>query len=405
MKRFWFAFGLAIAGGIFVSTALVLGVFLLDNARQIGQLDAEFTAVFAEALETDALLDPERSAELRRLTVDYLEGSEDAFNETVRVLRRALEPRTRLLLTSLLVALPMGFGTALLIGNYVSRPVLAVSGAARRVAAGDLSARAAVRGAVARRGVGAELVHDFNKMAASLEALEQDRQKMITDVAHELRTPLTIVQGQLDAMQYGVVPLDRTELAKLSRHTELLARLIRDLRMLSQADARRLTPDLAEVDLRDLVSDIVDGFQDQAHGSELELGFREAGGAPLLLLLDGDRIAQVLINLLSNALRHAASRVVVSLEAGVENVFLTVADDGEGLPPAEAERIFDRFYRTDASRNRASGGSGLGLAIARAIAEVHGGSLTVRTPREGGNVFVLRLPRVSAGGAGPEPQA
>ncbi|HLR46855.1 MAG TPA: ATP-binding protein [Deinococcales bacterium] len=400
MRRSWFAFGLAIAGGIFVSTALVIGMFLLDNAQQIGRLDPEFTSVFAEALETDALLDPERSRELRQLTINYVSSNDNAFNEIVRVLRRALEPRTRLLLTSLLVALPMGLITALLIGNYVSRPVQAVSRAARRVAAGDLGARAAVGGLPAQRGMGAELVHDFNKMAESLETLEYDRKKMITDVAHELRTPLTIVQGQLDAMQYGVVPTDRTELAKLSRHTELLARLIRDLRVLSQADSRSLTLDRTDIDMQTLVADVVDGFQDQAHAEELDLVFARADAEPLWLHGDGDRLAQVLINLLSNALRHARSSVAVTLDrSGTGGVLLTVRDDGDGFTAEEAARVFDRFYRTDASRNRASGGSGLGLAIARAIAELHGGSLSVRTPAGGGTEFRLLL---DGGGAAPD---
>lgn len=401
MKRFWFAFGLAIAGGIFVSTALVIGAFLLETAQQIGQLDEEFTTVFAEALETDALLDPERSAELQQLTIAYLNRNENAFNEIVRVLRRALEPRTGLLFTSLLVALPTGFATALLIGNYVSRPVQEVSRAARSVAAGDLSARAAVRGLPAKRGMGAELVHDFNKMAESLETLELDRQKMITDVAHELRTPLTIVQGQLDAMQYGVVPTDRSELARLSRHTELLARLIRDLRVLSEADSRRLTLDRTEVDMQALVADVVDGFQDQAQAGELELSFGQTEAAPLWLHVDADRMAQVLINLLSNALRHARSRVDVTLGRTEAGVLLTVRDDGEGLAAEEAARVFDRFYRTDESRNRASGGSGLGLAIARAIAELHDGRLDARVSAAGGMEFRLLLKGGENGAGGP----
>src|SRR5690625_1245750 len=398
MKRFWFAFGLAIAGGIFVSTALVIRAFLLETAQQIGQLDEESTTVSAEALETDALRGPERSAELQQLTIDYLNRNENAFNEIVRVLRRALEPRTGLLFTSLLVALPTGFATALLIGNYVSRPVQEVSRAARSVAAGDLTARAAVRGLPAKRGMGAELVHDFNKMAESRETLELDRQKMITDVAHELRTPLTIVQGQLDAMQYGVVPTDRSELARLSRHTELLARLIRDLRVLSEADSRRLTLDRTEVDMQALVADVVDGFQDQAQAGALELSFSQTEAAPLWLHVDADRMAQVLINLLSNALRHARSRVDVTLGRTAAGVLLTVRDDGEGLAAEEAARVFDRFYRTDESRNRASGGSGLGLAIARAIAELHGGRLDARASAAGGMEFRLLL---EGGGNGP----
>lgn len=398
MRRFWYAFGLAIAGGIFVTTALIVGIVMLNNANQIRQLDPEFIDLFSEALQTGALDDPERAADLQQLTIDYLEGSE-GFEELVRVAHQALEPRTRLLLIAALVALPVGLITALLIGNYVSRPVVAVSDAARRVAAGDLSARATVRGNAPRAGESAELLRDFNKMAASLEQLENERQKMITDVAHELRTPLTIVQGQVDAMQYGVVPLDRGELAKLSRHIELLARLIKDLRVLSLADSRRLTLDTSQVDLAALSVDIVDGFQDQAALGGVKLSFETGVAGPVVLTLDGDRIAQVLINLLSNAIRHTpgGGQVSVRLQVFRDSVELSVRDEGDGLAADEVDRVFERFYRTDASRNRASGGSGLGLAIARAIAELHGGTLTARTLLGKGAEFSLRLPRGQVG--------
>ncbi len=394
MKRFWYAFGLAIAGGIFVSTALVIGVFVLDNTNQIRQLDPEFIDLFAEAIQTGALQDPERSAALQQVTIEYLEGA-DGFDEIVRVVQRALEPRTRLLLLTALVALPIGLLTALVIGNYVSRPVVAVSDAARRVAAGDLSARAQVKGGLSQRGEAGELVRDFNKMAAALESLEQERQNMITDVAHELRTPLTIIQGQVDAIQYGVVPLDRSEVTKLSRHIELLSRLIKDLRVLSQADSRRLTLSVAEVDLQSLAADIVDGFQDQAVAGGITLQLESRLPGPLVVEIDGDRIAQILINLLGNALRHAPAggQVTVTLEGSGAAAQLSVRDSGEGLKEEELERVFQRFYRTDASRNRSSGGTGLGLAISRAIAELHGGSLTASNREGAGTEFRLELPR------------
>jgi len=394
VRRFWYAFGLAVAGGIFVSTSLVIFVVMIDNANQIRQLDPEFIGLFAEALQTGALQDPERSAALQQLTIDYLTAAE-GFDEIVRVVQRALEPQTRLLIIAALFALPIGLLTGLFIGRYVSRSFTAVSDAVRRVAAGDLSARAELRDSPFQRGEAAELVRDFNKMAASLESLERERQNMITDVAHELRTPLTIVQGQVDAMQYGVVPLDSSELAKLSRHIELLSRLIRDLRVLSLADSRRLTLSVSEVDLAALTRDIVDGFQDMAvnEGVRLELQLPPAGTG--LLQLDGDRIAQVLINLLSNAIRHTdeGGLVTVALTDTPAGLVLSVTDEGEGLPPEDLERVFDRFYRTDISRNRASGGSGLGLAISRAIAELHGGSLEAHNRPGRGAEFRLLLPR------------
>ncbi len=393
MRRFWYALGLAVAGGIFVSSTLVIFVVMIDNANQIRQLDPEFIGLFADALQTGALQDPERAAALQQLTIDYLAAA-DGFDEIVRVVQRALEPQTRLLVIAALFALPLGLLTGMMIGRYVSRSFTAVSEAVRKVAAGDLSARAALPGPALQRGEAAELVRDFNKMAASLESLELERQNMITDVAHELRTPLTIVQGQVDAMQYGVVPLDSSELAKLSRHIELLSRLIRDLRVLSLADSRRLTMSVSEVDLKALTRDIVDGFQDLAVNEGVELRLLQEEPLPASLQLDGDRIAQVLINLLSNAIRHTdrGGTVTVRLRMRGNQVLLTVRDQGEGLPQADLERVFARFYRTDASRNRASGGSGLGLAISKAIAELHGGNLSAVNVAGGGAEFRLLLP-------------
>lgn len=401
--RLWIRLTFTVSAGIFLSMALLVVLVLMDNAVQLGKLDPEFQAGIRHIAASGGLDNPENADEFRDLLVGYLQ-TEEGFAQSMQALLANFEMQGRLIRLAALFALPFGLGTALLVSRNLSKSINTISQAARRVAAGDFAARAQLPGRTGQDSELGGLIRDFNQMAANLERLEQERQNMITDVAHELRTPLTIVQGQVDAMQFGVLPLDAEQLAKLSRHIELLSRLIRDLRTLSLADAQRLSLTVQEVDLWALTSDIIDGFQDQAQAQGVALtlvGGREGG---LLVDADGDRIAQILINLVSNALRHTKQdgSVRVLLQGRADTVELIVRDSGEGLTAEAARSVFERFYRTDASRNRASGGSGLGLSISRALAELHGGSLTVGIASDGivgaasdGAEFRLTLPRRS----------
>lgn len=286
-------------------------------------------------------------------------------------------------------------GTAYYLARRITKPITAVAGAAARIADGDLSARAALpTHARNSQDETAVLAHNFNRMATALETLESERQAMIADIAHELRTPLTIVQGQLDAMQDGIVPFSHDELAKLDMQTELLGRLIDDLRTLSLADARRLTLERVPTDLVYLARRVTDSFRDKAQTHGLTLTFRSPS-AQAPLEADPDRLAQVLTNLLENAVRYtpAGGWVGVSLRTLPGAIELSVEDSGPGLPPEALRHVFDRFYRADSSRRRAGGGSGLGLSIVRTLVELHGGYVEVRNRSEGGAAFHVTLPQ------------
>jgi signal transduction histidine kinase len=393
LNRLWIRLTLTVSAGIFLSMALLVVLVLVDNAIQLSRLDPDFQEGIRQIAASGGLDNPANADGFRELLVGYLQ-TEEGFAQSMQALLSNFEMQGRLIRLAAVFALPFGLITALIVTRYLSRSINEISRAARRVAAGDFSARAALPGRGRPDSELGGLIRDFNRMAHNLERLEEERQKMITDVAHELRTPLTIVQGQIDAMQYGVLPLDGEQLAKLGRHVELLSRLIRDLRTLSLADAQRLTLAIDEVDLRALCADIVDGFQDQAITQDVGLLLDTGAMGPLNLRVDGDRIAQILINLISNALRHtpAGGSVLVGLRADREAVSLTVRDTGDGLSDEAVRNVFERFYRTDASRNRASGGSGLGLSISRALAELHGGSLTAVSRPGGGAEFRLTLP-------------
>ena len=239
------------------------------------------------------------------------------------------------------------------------------------------------------------LAHHFNAMAAVLEQLERERQAMIADIAHELRTPLTILQGQLDAMQDGIVPFDERELGKLDAQTELLGRLIDDLRTLSLADAKRLTLERTPTDLVAVACRVCESFREKAQRGGLTLDFcSDAPHAPLHA--DPDRLAQVLSNLLENAVRYTppGGRVEVSVHTLAGGLELSVEDTGPGFPEGAQTRVFERFYRAETSRGRAGGGSGLGLAIVRTLVELHGGRVEAHNRAEGGAAFHVTLPQV-----------
>lgn len=309
--------------------------------------------------------------------------------------RRTRLVRSLVLYSSIGLLVSASVAVALFLARRIAKPITAVADAAARIADGDLSARAALpqhaRNSQDETGL---LAYNFNRMASALEKLEGERQAMIADIAHELRTPLTIVQGQLDAMQDGIVPFSHDELAKLDMQTELLGRLIDDLRTLSLADARRLTLERVPTDLVYLARRITDSFRDKAQAHGLELTFRSASvQAPLEA--DPDRLAQVLTNLLENAIRYTPSGgwVGVSVRTLPGAFELSVEDSGPGLPQGALRHVFDRFYRADSSRRRAGGGSGLGLSIVRTLVELHGGYAEVHNRTEGGAAFHVTLPQ------------
>jgi two-component system, OmpR family, sensor histidine kinase BaeS len=288
---------------------------------------------------------------------------------------------------------------AALIAWYLARPLSAVSKAARQVAKGNLSARArlptAKRGRLVSQwsGEAAILLHDFNVMAGSLEKLETERQATTAAIAHELRTPLAVLQARLAALRDGVFNLDLHEIHLLAQQTELLARLVEDLRSLSLADVGKLTLDLQTCDFAALVNEVVASFEPRASAKRVKL---EVHTENVILVGDATRLRQVVANLLDNALRFTpeAGSILVTLQTGQGGVTLLVQDSGSGIAEGSQARIFERFYHTAAS------GSGLGLAIVKSFVELHGGQVEAANVPEGGAVFRVSLPgRYSVGKA------
>jgi len=326
-------------------------------------------------------------------------------------------------LSVLLSALAVGI-VALVVGSLLFRQITAplgvLSAAAEAIAAGDLSRTVEVS---SNDEIG-RLGRSFNAMARGLAQAETLRRNMVADIAHELRTPLAVIQGNLEALLDGVFDLTLDNVASIHEETMLLSRLVADLRDLALAEAGQLKLDRERADLTALATRVVDSFQTQALEKGVTLttelapdGSTEAStvssAEPLAEVLppmevDVQRISQVLFNLLSNALQYTPTggTITVRAERVGGQVQVAVADTGEGISPEDLPYVFERFYRADKSRARASGGSGLGLAIAKQIVEAHGGRIWAKSWVGVGSTFVFTLPALHglARAAAPVPQ-
>jgi signal transduction histidine kinase len=246
-----------------------------------------------------------------------------------------------------------------------------------------------------------DLGQAFNQMAAELERAEVLRRQMTADIAHELRTPLSVIQGNVEALQDGLFPLTLEALEPIQTKTELLGRLVEDLRNLALAEAGQLPLDRQPTDLASLAEGAVTAFQPAAEAKGITLGLIAPPGLPPADA-DPQRIEQVLVNLLSNALRHtpAGGRVEIELASAASNrLTLRITDTGPGIPPEALPNVFERFYRVDRGRGRGEGGdgTGLGLAVARSIVEAHGGIIKVENAPGRGASFWFALPATLPG--------
>ena len=289
-----------------------------------------------------------------------------------------------------LIAMLLLFGVAavtLLVSGSLRRfasPLGAVMEAADRVADGDYRVRVAEVGAPPVRA----LARSFNTMTERLQNADRLRRNVMADVAHELRTPLSVLQGRLEGLLDGVYPRDDRQLGELLEETQVLSRLIDDLRTLALSDAGALTLQKEPTDLVELVRDVVTSLAPEADGKSVSLAVTPSTETAMVNL-DSVRIREVLTNLVSNAIRHSArnSAVVISISEMTGTVKVIVRDVGEGMSPDEVARMFDRFYKGTGSR-----GSGLGLAIAKGIVTAHGGEIRASSELGKGTTVEFSLP-------------
>ena len=294
---------------------------------------------------------------------------------------------------SLLLGGSVAIGIALLLTFVLSRrmtsPIGSLARAARRLGHGDLSQRVHLHG----EGEVAALGQAFNSMAVDLEYAEQLRRNMVADVAHELRTPLSNIQGYLEAIRDGVIEPDAAAIHSLNEEASLLSRLVNELQELSLAEAGELKLVYQTEDIASLVKQAAPPWQRQMAAKEISLSLDLPDNLPPVTM-DWQRVNEVLHNLLENAVAHTprGGSINVSASARGKWVEVTVTDTGEGIPAEDLPHIFERFYRVDKSRARATGGSGLGLTIARRLVEAHGGTITVESRLGKGSRFSFTIP-------------
>jgi len=267
-------------------------------------------------------------------------------------------------------------------------PIESLTDAARRMEEGNRL----VRVPIASRDELGELARSFNSMADAISRQETLRRNLVSDVAHELRTPLTNMRGQLEALQDGLAAPDRRTIDSLHEDARLLERLVDDLQDLALAEAGKLALQIGPLSLRDAACRAAAAVEARARETGVEIAVAVGGDA--IVLADRGRVGQILSNLLGNALTHTPSggRIEVSALRRGGAIETSVADTGRGIAAEHLPHVFDRFYRTDASRTRATGGTGLGLAIVRQLVQAQGGGVTATSAEGRGTVVSFTLP-------------
>jgi two-component system sensor histidine kinase BaeS len=284
-------------------------------------------------------------------------------------------------------------GVASLLGIVIAarmtRPLASLEASAAAVARGELGVRS---GLGDRQDEIGSLGRSFDAMAADLEATEVARRRFFQDAAHELKTPLAVIDATTSAVLDGVYPHDDRHLGTIREQSRLLSRIVDDLRTVSLADAGVLPMRRERVDVDALLASIAGDLDARLAGAGVRLETR--GGSGLAVTGDPDRIRQVVVALIDNAIRHAPEGGWIRLEVHAVDgrVRLAVVDSGPGIAAGDLEHVFERFYQADPARDRATGTSGLGLAIVRAIVEAHGGYVRAANEPGAGARFEVELP-------------
>jgi len=291
---------------------------------------------------------------------------------------------------------------AVIVSWFVSRqvvtPVQGMMQASQRIAEGHYEERVQVPGDVQRDELDelAQLALRFNQMAAKLDQTETMRRQLIGDVAHELRTPLTVIGGTMEGLMDGGLPAESETYQQVHQEVDRLQRMVADLQELSRVESGAVPLNLQPVPVERLVDTVTERLSRLFMDKGVQLD-RDLPGQLPPVLGDEDRLIQVIMNIVGNALKYTPEgrKVAVSARLQDQVVLLAVKDNGLGISAEHLPHLFTRFYRVDKSRARASGGSGIGLTIAKSIIEAHGGRIWVESEGEGkGSTFIFTLPLV-----------
>jgi len=295
----------------------------------------------------------------------------------------------RLLLYSALGSIVVALVLGLVLSRTLSRPLQELSAAAKQAATGDLSHKVTVN---SKDEIGT-LATSFNQMMTDLEKMIAARKQMTADIAHELRTPISVILGNADGVYEGVIEPSIENFEIVRDEALRLERLVKDLKVLSQADVGELPLELREIPVVDLISEVERTTRTRLKEKNLSLEIEADPNLPTLVI-DPDRILQAMRNILDNAIRHTLDNSQISFQIKPKDdlVQFSIQDSGPGIGPEDLENVFRRFYRTDSARTRDREGSGLGLAITRSVIEQHGGKIWAESPAGEGLKIIFELP-------------
>jgi signal transduction histidine kinase len=289
---------------------------------------------------------------------------------------------------SVVVGASAAAGLSYLVAKRIVQPLLQMEEITKKFAAGNLKERVPDNEIPELD----QLATSFNRMAANLEDVEKRRRELVSDLTHELRTPLTVLNGYLEGLADGTVDPSPTVYDILIKEVTRMRRLVNDMQELSKMEAGYLPIDARPMDLYPLLNSLIQRFSDQMLTEDsptLKVDYPEIS----LVLADPERVEQILMNLLSNAIRYTPSGSItirVWQEAG--KVWIAVIDTGKGIASEDLPHVFERFWRADRSRDRHSGGTGIGLAICRRLVELQGGTIEVESQLGQGSTFRFSLP-------------
>lgn len=300
---------------------------------------------------------------------------------------------TEALTTSTLAAGATAVVVSIFVTRRVTAPIHRMTLASRRIAEGHYEERVETPKTPNKDEI-EQLAESFNIMAITLEQTEELRRQLIGDAAHELRTPLTTIKGSLEGLIDGVMPPTPETYQQIYREAERMQKLVDDLQELSRVEAGAYQLDLVPLEANQILEVVEKRLEQQFGDKGVTLYVRPAPNLPSLLV-DENRIGQVMLNLVGNALQYTPSggKVEVSAEKRGEEIWFSIKDTGVGIAEEHLPHVFTRFYRADKSRSRAQGGSGIGLTISKHLVETHGGRIWAESEgKEKGSVFIFTLP-------------
>lgn len=376
----------------------VNGLVRVDSAGVLRGSDLRTDPLVAEALSGRYARAVDRSGDVAQMhvavpvMVDGRVVGVVYLSQTLRDVLAVLHDMRLRWWISMGAALLFSGAVGLILSAALARPLRWLTVAAGRVAEGQLDQRVPVR---SRDELG-QLSEAFNEMTARLKAARQMQTDFVANVSHELRTPLTALKGGIETLRDGAAddPTARDRfLDTLAVETDRLIRLVNDLLLLSRLDSDALTLHKTHIDPRTLIEAAVERLRSQAEARDVHVQIEMPPDAPAIYA-DFDRLIQVLLNLLDNALKYSPSGGIVTVlyRAEDKSAYIEIRDQGIGIAPEELPRIGERFYRADKARSRAQGGSGLGVAIARALVERHGGVLRLESRLGQGTTATILLP-------------